>query len=78
MNGKQQVVMWSGIILIILRFFTTDQFSIIWGEIISGPNPGKILGKVPDNFTPTGGGTGSVLGGPMTNGGNPGSGYLQA
>jgi hypothetical protein len=47
MTGKQHAVMWLGLLLVVVQFFTTNQFHLIWSDIISGPTPGKILGKVP-------------------------------
>lgn len=36
MTKQQQAVMWMGLILIILRLFTTDQWKQIWGTILKG------------------------------------------
>jgi hypothetical protein len=83
MTGHQTVVMWSGITLIILRFFTTNQFRTLWAEVITGGDPSQdwVIGRVPDkdlpwNKKPSGGSSGGhVMGGPLNTHGNPGSGY---
>lgn len=36
MTGKQQAVMWMGLILIVLRLFTTNQWSDIWKTVLKG------------------------------------------
>jgi hypothetical protein len=33
MTGKQTAVMWLGLLLIVTRLFTTDQWSELWGTI---------------------------------------------
>jgi hypothetical protein len=45
MTGKQAAVMWLGLILIMLRLFTTDQWHEVWGTLTtkttsSNANPG--------------------------------------
>lgn len=36
MTGKQTTVMWMGLILIMLRLFTTNQWHDIWAVILQG------------------------------------------
>lgn len=36
MNGHQQAVLWMGLILIILKLFTTGQWSGLWATIGNG------------------------------------------
>lgn len=74
MTSKQLTVMWMGILLVVLRFFTSNQFSLIWSDIVSGPDPGYLIGKVPDSMVPRakppgGTGLGSALGVPLGNNG---------
>lgn len=67
MTGKQTAVLWSGLILIIVRLFTTGQWSALWSTV-SATTPqdkvglaGKILLQDPLLFppsTPGGGGGG--------------------
>lgn len=44
MTRQQTLVMWLGLSLVIVRFFTSNQFTLIWSDVVSGPNPGKLLG----------------------------------
>lgn len=48
MSGKQHAVMWLGIVLIIVRLFTTNQWSILWSTFTTNPNPGG-PGNTPSN-----------------------------
>lgn len=43
MTGKQQTVMWLGLLLIVVRLFTTNQWSALWGTVKTGGNPGGVL-----------------------------------
>lgn len=45
MTGQQQAVMWLGIALILMRLFTTKQWSEIWGVV--GNGTGTATGTVP-------------------------------
>lgn len=75
MTRQQTLVMWLGLSLVLVRFFATDQFTLIWSDIVSGPRPGKLLGgPVPyphQNGSLTSGGVpgvpglGSAVGGPI-------------
>jgi len=66
MTGKQTAVLWSGLILIIVRLFTTGQWSALWKTVSNAPQnnvgaAGKILLQDPLLFppsTPQGGGGG--------------------
>lgn len=76
MTPKQHAVMWMGLLLVLVKFFGTDQFHLIWSDIISGSQPGKLLGKVPRSSGRSGGTTpakpgtgGSSLGVPMRDNG---------
>lgn len=40
MTGKQTTVLWMGLILIILRLFTTGQWHDIWSVILQGQKSG--------------------------------------
>lgn len=71
MTKKQQAVMWMGLLLIILRLFTTSQWKSIWNTILQGSpaqdkRPGlKIPGlpKIdPLNPIPGGGLPGKIFG----------------
>lgn len=44
MTGKQNTVMWMGLLLIITRFFTTRQFKDIWDEIVAGGGGASSVG----------------------------------
>lgn len=71
MTSVQRTVMWMGILLIIVRFFTGSQFKIIWAEILSGNNPGKIGMKASQktqDLVHHSRGAGAVLGGPISSG----------
>lgn len=59
MNGKQEAVMWSGLLLIAVRLFTTSQGADIWKMILKGatkssggpsviPPPGPLLPEIPE------------------------------
>lgn len=72
MTSKQLTVMWMGILLVVLRFFTSNQFRLIWSDVVSGPDPGMILGKVPDSMVPRAnppGGFGAIQQIPLGNNG---------
>jgi hypothetical protein len=34
MTGKQNAVLWSGLLLILLRMWATGQFQALWGTIV--------------------------------------------
>lgn len=36
MTGKQNAVMWLGLLLVALRLFTTDQWSSLWSTVKTG------------------------------------------
>jgi hypothetical protein len=44
-NGKQHAVLWLGLILIIVRLFTTEQWHDIWTSISNGSNLPGISGS---------------------------------
>lgn len=45
MNSKQQAVMWMGILLIALRFFTDGTFKAVWHTVITAdPKSDNSLG----------------------------------
>lgn len=37
MTGEQKVILWIGLILISIRFFTAGQWQSIWNVVASGP-----------------------------------------
>lgn len=81
MTSVQRTVMWMGILLIVVRFFTGNQFRIIWAEVISGNNPGKIGMKASPNIQDmihNSRGAGAVLGGPLSSGSGAQPGTLAA
>lgn len=40
MTGKQHAVLWLGVLLVIVRFFGTNQFSLVWkGSILKSDTP---------------------------------------
>lgn len=81
MTTQQKTVMWMGILLIVVRFFTGSQFRIIWAEIISGNNPGRIGVKASpsiQNQIHNSRGAGAVLGGAISSGSGAQSGTLAA
>lgn len=40
MTGKQEAVMWLGLTLIVVRLFTTSQWSDIWATLLKGATKG--------------------------------------
>lgn len=45
MSGRQQAVLWIGLILIAFKFFTAGQWQSIWSAISTVPGGGSILPK---------------------------------
>lgn len=41
MTGKQQTVMWMGLLLILLRLFSSGQWKAIWKTVLSGEGSGS-------------------------------------
>ena len=81
MTSVQRTVMWMGILLIIVRFFTGSQFRVIWADITSGPNPGKLGVRASQNTQDMihhSRGAGAVLGGPISSGSGAQPGTLAA
>lgn len=73
--------MWMGILLVVIRFFTGSQFRVIWADIVSGNNPGKIGKKASPNVQDlihNSRGAGSVIGGPISSGTGAQPGTLSA
>lgn len=68
MNHKQQVVLWMGISLIIIRLLTTSQGKVLWNVITGGngggPDNGFIIRQIPHNQTHNPYANGAV-GGPL-------------
>lgn len=56
MTPKQHLVLWMGFLLIILRMFSTNQWSQLWGFVSSGAHP----------FLFSGGSSGGLPTGPIT------------
>lgn len=58
MTGKQEAVMWAGLLLIAVRLFTTSQWKDLWAVILKGaekggstdivPPPGPLLPEIPE------------------------------
>lgn len=59
MTGKQEAVMWAGLLLIAVRLFTTSQWKDLWAVILKGANkssggpsvippPGPLLPEIPE------------------------------
>lgn len=81
MTSAQKTVMWMGILLVVVRFFTGSQFKIIWAEIISGNNPGKIgrrASQSTQDMIHNSRGAGAVLGDPLSSGSGAQPGTLAA
>lgn len=51
MTGQQQGVMWLGLILIVMRLFSTGQWNAIW-TVVSSPAAGTVPKKNPDGTDP--------------------------
>ena len=57
MTGKQTGVLWAGLILVGLRFFTTGQFDVLWSTITTGADGLKHQTDTPQTpGNPQGGG----------------------
>lgn len=54
MSGKQSAVLWLGLLLIVVRLFTTNQWSNLWGTVGTKVPSGSVNPPAADVPDPTG------------------------
>jgi hypothetical protein len=52
-TGKQQSVLWLGLVLVALRFFTTGQFKTLWSIVLT-PGSTAPANSTTSGYAPTG------------------------